>query len=575
MSDEPEVLIIGAGPVGLSSALALGRAGIRTLVLERRSELSRYPKANGVHPRTMEIFQELGVAEPVRNLTAGMAQGAIFVWKTRLNGIEIGELAVGGDSDTVAALPESPSPERLNNAGQHMFEPFLARAAEELDGVTVRLGTEVIGLTVEDESVIAEYTDTGGTRRTVKPQYVIGADGVRSFVRATLGVGEHGQESLGTAINVQFDADLDGYFSGRLLPVVWVANKDTQGAFIRDSATRWRYNFDIPPEADPGALTQEQCKQEVIRAVGEEIPIKIHYTWSWAHDQAVTDTWRQGRVFLAGDSAHHFPPHGGFGLNSGVQDAHNLAWKLVARLRWHAGDRLLDSYQAERLPVAEFNGEQCMRNTHDLAKTGFLSDNKAFLTAIEADTDEGDRARKVFAEGINAQRDHLASDGQQFGLQYESDAVVPDGSEIVKSTVADYRPTARPGARAPHSWVMSQGAKISTLHVYDGGFTLFTGPDNTAWATAADQVNRELGIPVQHFALGRHLLPVNESVDNLLDRYGLQRTGAVLIRPDGIVGFRSAAATADEHTQLRGALGKILDLDGASWRASNQPLVCH
>jgi len=187
-----------------------------------------------------------------------------------------------------------------------------------LDGVTIRLGTEGVGLTVEDESVIAEYLDTDGSRRTVKAQYVIGADGVRSFVRETLGIGEHGQESLGTAINVQFDADLDGYVGGRLLPVIWIANKDTQGAFIRDSATRWRYNFDIPADADPGMLSPEVYEQEVIKAIGEEIPIKIHFTWSWSHDQAVTDIWRKGRVFLAGDSAHHFPPHGGFGLNSGV-----------------------------------------------------------------------------------------------------------------------------------------------------------------------------------------------------------------------------------------------------------------
>jgi len=150
---------------------------------------------------------------------------------------------------------------------------------------------------------------------------------------------------------------------------------------------------------------------QVGKAIGEEVPIKIHYIWSWPHDQSVTDTWRVGRAFLAGDAAHHFPPHGGFGLNSGVQDVHNLAWKLVAKLRWNAGDQLLDSYEDERLPVAEFNGDQCMRNTRDLAKTGFLAEDKTFLTVIETDTEEGDRARKAFAEGVESQREHLASDG--------------------------------------------------------------------------------------------------------------------------------------------------------------------
>jgi len=230
-------------------------------------------------------------------------------------------------------------------------------------------------------------------------------------------------------------------------------------------------------------------------------------------------------------------------------------------LRWNAGDRLLDSYEAERLPVAEFNGAQCMRNTHDLAKTGFLSDDKAFLTAIETDSDEGDRAREVFAESVIAQRDQLASDGQQFGLQYESDALVPDGSEIIESTVTDYRPTARPGARAPHTSVISQNTTISTVHVYNGGFTLFTGPDDTEWAAEAERIHRELAVPLQCFALGRDLLPVSGTVDDLLGRYGLTPTGAVLIRPDGIVGYRSSAPKLGEHTQLSDALGKILDLD--------------
>ena len=564
MSDEPEVLIIGAGPVGLSGALALGRAGIRTLVLERRDELSRYPKANGVHARTMEIFQEWGVADSVRKLTEGMPKGAVFLWKTRLNGIDIGELTITDESEEVDRMLGALSPERLSNAGQHMFEPFLAKAAEELDGVTIRLGAEVVGLSVDDDKVTAEYTDADGTRHTVAAQYVIGADGVRSLVRRTLGIGEHGQESLGTAINVQIDADLDPYFGGRILPVVWVANKDTQGAFIRDGATRWRYNFDVPPTTDPATVSRERCEQEITHAIGEAIPFTIHFTWSWSHDQAVTDTWRKGRAFLAGDSAHHFPPHGGFGLNSGVQDVHNLAWKLIARLRWNAGDQLLESYEAERLPVAEYNGAQCMRNTRDLAKTGFLTQDTAFLEAIETDTEEGEQARAVFAEGVSAQWEQLASHGQQFGFQYDSSAIAPDGSEIIESSVSEYRPSARPGARAPHSWVTSRGEKISTVHVYNGGFTLFTGPDGASWEVAAERLERELRVPLQILALGRDLLPADETETDLLDRYGLEPRGAVLIRPDGIVGFRSAAGASDGYAELRSALTQILDLDSVN-----------
>jgi len=563
MSDEIEVLIVGAGPVGLSGALALGRAGIRTLVLERRGEFSRYPKANGVHARTMEIFREWGVAQGITDMTGHIPEGVVIAWRTRLNGFEFGEISLGQSEETLRLLSLL-SPEQLSVAGQHMFEPLLAKAAGEMDAVTIRLGAEVVSLAVGDDKVTADYIESGGTRRTVTAQYVIGADGVRSIARRTLGIGEHGQESLGTAINVQFDADLDRYLAERIIPIIWIANKDTQGAFIRDSPTRWRYNFDMPPGADPESVTQERCEQEIIQAIGEEVPVKFHYMWSWTHDLAVADTWRQGRAFLAGDSAHHFPPHGGFGLNSGVQDIHNLAWKLIARLRWSAGDRLLDSYQAERIGVAEANGELCMNNTRAMEKTGFLTQDTSFLAAIEAETEEGERARKSITDGISGQQDVLANHGHQFGFQYDSTAVVPDGSRIVASTVAEYRPTARPGASAPHSWVMWQGRQISTIDVYDGGFILLTGPDGTGWLDAAARIGGDLGLPLTSFALGRDLAPVDEPVCDLLGRYGLQPAGAQLIRPDRYGGFRSAARSDDEYARLRGALSQILDLAEAT-----------
>lgn len=202
-------------------------------------------------------------------------------------------------------------------------------------------------------------------------------------------------------------------------------------------------------------------------------------------------------------------------------------------------------------------------NTRDLAKTGFRAQDTAFLAAIEEKTDEGERARKAIADGIKEQGRLLANFGQEFGFQYESTAVVPDGSEIIRSTVAEYRPNARPGARAPHSWVNIQDSKISTIDVYNGGFILFTGPDDLAWKSAAERIHEELSLPLKSFALGRDLVPVDETIAGLLGRYGLERTGAVLIRPDGFVGFRAAAHGNDEYSQLLGALSKILDLAGA------------
>jgi len=560
MSEEPEVVIIGAGPVGLSAALALGRAGVSCLVLERRDAFSRFPKANGVHARTMEIFREWGVVNPIRDLTAGMPDDVTIAWMTRLNGIAIGEISVG-DVDETDRLFDQQSPERMSQVGQHMFEPILAKAAEDIEGVTIKLGCEVVDLAGGADSVTATYTDSDGARHTVGAQYAIGADGIRSVARHVLGSGEHGEESLGTAINVQFDADLAPLLGERFIPIVWIVNADTQGAFIRDGLTLWRYHFEIPPGADPDAVTRDECEKKVAMGIGQDVAVDVRNMWSWSHDLAIADTWRDGRIFLAGDAAHHFPPHGGFGLNSGVQDAHNLAWKLVAKLRWNAGDGLLSSYQDERLPVADFNGEQMMRNTRQMEKTGFMMQDKDFLALLE--TDEGESARQVIADGIPEQRAQVASHGQQFGFLYDSGAVVPDATEIVESSVTQYRPTARPGARAPHSWVQSHGEVISTIDVYDGGFILLAGPDNAGWVKAADQVREELQIPLGVFGLGSDLSPVDEPISDLLQRYGLEPTGALLIRPDGFVGFRSVGRADDEYLALRTALQQILHLSEA------------
>jgi putative polyketide hydroxylase len=562
MKNDTEVLIVGAGPVGLSAALALGRAGIRCVVLERRGGLSRYPKANGVHARTMEIFREWGTAEPVRALTAGMPAGVTIAWRTRLNGIEFGEISTDESEDAHRSF-DAISPERLTTAGQHLFEPLLAKAAEELESVTIRLDAEVVQVTVDEDSVSAEYRDSSGREGTVTAQYLIGADGVRSIVRRTLGIGEHSEASLGTAVNVQFDADLESYLDGRFIPLIWVVNKDTQGAFRRHSTTRWRYNFEIPPGTDPATITPEQCTWEITQGIGEDVPIAIDNIWTWTHDLAVADRWRAGRAFLAGDAAHHFPPHGGFGLNTGVQDAHNLAWKLVAKLRWNAGDRLLDSYESERLPVADATGEQMMHNTREMEKTGFLTQDKDFLSIVETNTYEGEQARSTIREGVKAQQAQLANHGQQFGYQYTSTALVQDGTEIIKSSVAEYLPNARPGARAPHSWVMLGGRTISTLDLYDGGFVLLSGPGDPSWDDAARRVREDLGIPIGSYAMGSDVQPHGEPLSELLARYGLEPTGAVLIRPDGFVGFRAAKRTNHEYADLARAVSEILDLSHA------------
>ena len=227
----------------------------------------------------------------------------------------------------------------------------------------------------------------------------------------------------------------------------WIVNGETQGtlgAASRDQ-TRWTYNFD----AQPGVEYQEAALVNEIRlAVGvPDIDVEVLDVLRWDYEQAVSERWRVGRVLLAGDAAHRFPPHGAFGMNSGVQDANNLAWKLIQVVRGSAGEALLDTYEAERKPVAEQNSLVALANTRALAATGGHGMSREELTAIELPV-EGREVRERIGAAVSEQRSHLRSEGQQFGTIYESLAVVPDGTAPVESTVSEYP---RPRARRPRA----------------------------------------------------------------------------------------------------------------------------
>jgi hypothetical protein len=261
-------------------------------------------------------------------------------------------------------------------------------------------------------------------------------------------------------------------------------------------------------------------------------------------------------VFLAGDAAHRFPPHGGFGLNSGVQDTANLAWKLVAVLRGQAGDALLDSYEAERKPVAELNAEQVTVNTRRLQETGWLSD-RFDLGAIERP--EGAELRAAIADAVPRQREQFHSLGQQFGMIYESSAVVPDGRPPVRSTIADYRMTSTPGARAPQVWLTAaDGRRLQTLDLIDGGFTLLAGSDGDGWMAAAATLRSMRDLPLSAYRVAEDGDLCFTDSGSFGQSFEVERGGAVLIRPDGHVGFRARARPGDPAEALSKALTRIL-----------------
>jgi len=553
-----DVVVIGGGPVGLVSTIQLGRAGVKTLLLERRPTFSVHTKAAGIHARTMEIYRQLGLADTLRKRGAGYSNEGFSVgWMTRLNGIELGSIQFGA-TQAEKELFYSWSPELLAFCSQDIYEPILADVARQIPAVELLQSSPATGITQDEKGVTVEYS-ADGSKRTVRAQYVIGADGVRSPTRNWLGITESGIASLGNSINVSFTAPMEPYRAGRGYGLFWIINGDTQGAFAwRNRGDLWSYNFEAAPNEDPQSYTAERCAEVVRVAAGvPDLPVNVISILHWQHDQAVTDRWRSGRVFLAGDASHRFPPHGGFGMNSGLQDSQNLVWKIIARLRWGAGDGLLDSYEAERKPVAQHNGDQCILNTKRMAETGFLLKDPKSLAVIE--TPEGEPLRQKIISSIPKQREQFFSQGQQFGQIYDSTALVKDGTARVESSVSEYRPTGYPGARAPHVWLKNaQGSAFSTIDLYNGGFILFAAGDGQGWMAAAAAAAKALSAPLTSFVIGAPGY-VQRSEDAKWEALvGVGPTGALLVRPDGHVGARWTALPKDAAAALKDALGRIL-----------------
>jgi putative polyketide hydroxylase len=556
-----EVLIIGGGPVGLVSAIQLGRAGIKTLLLERRATLSVHAKAAGIHARTMEIYRQLGLASIVRKNSADWNGVFTVGWMTRLKGIELGKISVGGEQADLD-LFHSWSPETMAFCSQDIYEPLFAEALNQYPSVELRLAAEASTIAQDKDGVSVAYRSVEPGIGMVRAQYVIAADGIRSPTRHRLGIGENALPSFGNSINVVFEADMESYRAGREYGLFWIANGDIQGAFgWRKRGNLWFFNFEAAQGEDPAIYTADRCADLVRAAAGvPDLPIKVISILHWQHDQSVTKQWRAGRVFLAGDASHRFPPHGGFGMNSGIQDSQNLVWKLIANLRWKAGDRLLDTYEAERKPVAQRNGDQCVLNTKRMAETGWLLKDGRALAAIE--TPEGEPLRQKISSAIPKQREQFFSQGQQFGQLYDSSAVVDDGTPVEESTVSTYRPTGHPGARAPHFWLIDgQGKDYSTIDLYDGGFVLLAASAGEAWLGAAAEIADAMAVPLRAFHIGSPGYSQRSSQTQWESLVGVGTTGALLIRPDGHVGARWPTLPDDARAFLGAALAQILDVE--------------
>lgn len=351
-----------------------------------------------------------------------------------------------------------------------MLEPVLRRHAEALAPGGIKFNTELCDLRSEGSGLTGSLKDqVSGETTPFRARYVVAADGTRSFVREKLGIGRSGEKDIYDSVNVHFRADLRPWVEDRPAALYLIEQPELRATFLTvNGADRW--GFLVHSLSAYGFtkenLTPERCIELVRRAVGvADLPIEVLGINFWNCSAMVADSFRSGNVFLVGDAAHETTPSGGFGMNLGVQDTQNLAWKIAAVLRGEADPSLLDSYETERRPHA-------------------LEVVNATLLNMQS----FDRAKRQ-AEARLPRKEFLNERGLIFGARYQSPAVVPDGSKPpeVSDPVTEYVPSAHPGCRAPHIWLENKGQRISTIDLFGRGFVLMAAPGGAFWRTAAGQ----------------------------------------------------------------------------------------
>ena len=530
MIDTP-VLIVGGGPVGLTASILLSRLGVPSLLVERHPGTAVHPKARGINARTMEIFHQLGLEADVRAAGVGPDKVRFIVWTESLAGHELERRMPARTRPDVVRI----SPIAGATCAQDDLEPVLRRHAESYAPATLRFSTEVTAVEPGPDAVVA--TLAGGER--VSARWMIAADGARGRVRELLDIPLEGHPFLYRSINVLLRADLTPWVADRPAALYFVEQPDLRATFLTiNGVNRWGFLINnLPESVDSASYTPERCAELVRQGAGvPDLDVEILGVAPWTAAAQVATRLSRGRVFLAGDAAHHMPPTGGFGLNTGVQDVQNLCWKLAGVHQGWAGPALLDTYDAERRPFARAITAQALANSAAMGR----------VAGIPQET-PGTRARPEFLQEV----------GMVFGAHYESAAAVSDGTALpeVANAITQHVPSARPGSRAPHAWLEREGIRISTLDLFGGGFVLLTGPDGKAWRDDARAVAARLGVPLQALTVGDELADVE---DAWTAAYGVERDGAVLVRPDAHVGWRRRSAVADPAAELEGALRSIL-----------------
>lgn len=518
---ETPVLIVGAGPVGLGLALELSWRGIPCMVLEQRDGTIKTPKLGAIGLRTMEICRRWGIADRIRQTPFRRDYGLNMVFCTNIAGHFLARHPYPSLEEDAAPAE---SPEKKWRCPQLWFDPLLSQCVKEYDSADLRYRTRVDSFRQQGDKVITQITDLEtGKQETVVSQYMVGCDGAGSTVRNQLDIGMEGTPTLdhSAAIFFRSSALLASHDKGEAERYLFFGPKGFWGNIsAMDGRELWRLT--VVSNAEQVEQVCRDAEQWVRRGIGrDDVPFEVLSALPWRRSQLTAKRYGEGRVFLAGDSAHTMSPTGGFGMNTGMGDAVDLGWKLEAMLKGWGGPALLDSYSTERLPIG-------VRNVNASAHNYFALKSVKDCAVIEESSAQGEALRSEVGDAIAlATHTEWETLGIHLGYRYENSPIcVPDGSAADADSPRFYVPTTRPGHRAPHAW-LADGR--STLDLFGRGFVLLrlgtAPPDTRAFVAAASAC----GLPLTVVDIASPAIA------------GLYERALVLVRPDGHCAWRGDA----------------------------------
>ena len=513
------VVIVGAGPVGLTLAIELGRRGVRCVLVDKKVEPQFLPKMELCNSRTMEIYRRLGLTGAIRaeGYPADTPAGVYLV--TTMNAPPIAHLpypTIGEITAEIRSRNDGTLPvEAFQRVSQYTLETILRQAAEKLPAIDPRFGTTCASISQDAAGVTAELVDESGRRRTVLADYLVGCDGANSTVRDAVDIGMTGPAGIARVLQVFFRCD--DFRDHHPLDVArhYLFPAPISGSIVVQSdLTHYSVHSGLPADTDPRWL--------IDRAVGAAVPARIVHAAPWSIHMQMATRYRSERVFLAGDAAHRFSPTSGLNMNTGVGDAADLAWKLAGVLAGWGGQGLLDSYDAERRPVGTRN--------RAAAEYGLLG-----IHAWTGAYDRGLRGAQLAGVVDREARKPYEMAGAELGYSYQNSPILAmtQGEELSPADdFARYRPIVAAGRRLPHVW-LTDGTSVHDVVRTDGYTLVCVGRSAADVPTPLVDAFARTGVPLA-------VVPCDSPAAVAV--YG---AGYLLIRPDAHIAWRDSRIPRD------------------------------